>query len=79
MYIYDNTVYHWILLNFLKPVGYFMYTGINIKEFYFLPTQCVYVSCMDLRKNSPYFALQLHLICFYTRDCLLRGTNSIFK
>ena len=50
-----------------------MYTGINIKEFYFLPTQCIYLSRMDLRKNSPYFALQPHTICFYTRDRVFTG------
>jgi hypothetical protein len=45
-----------------------MYTGINIKEFYFLPTPRIYVSYMDLRKYSPYFALPPHLICFYIRE-----------
>jgi len=60
-----------------------MYTGINIKEFYFLPTHCIYVSCMDLRKKkktaliSPYNLIWFVFIPVTER--LLRGTNSIFK
>jgi hypothetical protein len=30
----------------------------NIQQFYVLPTQCVYVFCVDLRTNSDYFPLQ---------------------
>jgi len=26
--------------------------------FYLLPTQCIYVFCMDLRTNSDYFSIQ---------------------
>jgi len=36
--------------------------------FYVLPTQCVYVFCVDLRKNSDYFTIQHWLTCFYNRD-----------
>ena len=30
----------------------------NIQQFYVLPTQCVYVFCVDLRTNSDYFPIQ---------------------
>jgi hypothetical protein len=30
----------------------------NIQQFYVLPTQCIYVFCVDLRTNSDYFAIQ---------------------
>jgi hypothetical protein len=30
----------------------------NIKKSYVLPTQCVYVFCVDLRTNSDYFPIQ---------------------
>jgi len=36
--------------------------------FYILPTQCVYVFCVDLRANSDYFTVQHWLIGFYNRD-----------
>jgi hypothetical protein len=43
---------------------------------YVLPTQCIYVFCVDLRTNSDYFTVQHYLTGFYNRDevCLLRGT-----
>ena len=36
-----------------------MYRQFNIKQLYVLPTQCIYVFCMDLRTNRlfPYTAL----------------------
>jgi hypothetical protein len=41
-----------------KPIGYYMYQQINIQQFYVLPTQCIYVFCVDLRTNSDYFPIQ---------------------
>jgi hypothetical protein len=35
---------------------YIQFRLINIHKFYVLPTQCVYVFCVDLRTNSDYFA-----------------------
>jgi len=32
-----------------------MYRQFNIQQFYVLPTQCIYVFCVDLRTNSHYF------------------------
>ena len=49
-------------------------------QFYVLPTQCIYLFCMDLRTNSDYFPIQHWLTGLYNRDgvCLLRGTEWIF-
>ena len=33
-------------------------TTFNIQQFYVLPTQCIYVFCVDLRTNSHYFPIQ---------------------
>ena len=33
-------------------------TRFNIQQFYVLPTQCIYVFCVDLRTNSDYFPIQ---------------------
>jgi hypothetical protein len=60
--------------------GYFTYRQFNIHKFHVLPTQCVYVFCVDLRTNSDYFPIQHWLTGFYNRDgvCLLHGTSLIF-
>jgi len=57
-----------------------MYRQFNIQQFYVLPTQCIYVFCVDLRTNSDYFPIQYEMTGFYSRDevCLLRGTDWIF-
>jgi hypothetical protein len=31
--------------------------GFSIQQFYVLPTQCIYVFCVDLRTNSDYFPI----------------------
>ena len=48
------------LLNALSPVvtKSRMYRQVNITQFYVLPTQCIYVFCVDLRTNSDYFTVQ---------------------
>jgi len=43
-----------------------MYYQFHIQQFYVLPTQCIYVFCVDLRTNSDYFPLQL--TSFYNPD-----------
>jgi len=43
---------HW------SPDGHYMYHQFNIQQFYVLPTQCIYVFCVDLRTNSDYFTVQ---------------------
>jgi hypothetical protein len=54
-----------------------MYHQFNTQQFYVLPTQCIYVFCVDLRTNSDYFPIQHYLTGLYNRDgvCLLRGTD----
>jgi hypothetical protein len=34
-------------------------TRFKIREFYVLPTQCIYVFCVDIRTNSDYFPTAL--------------------
>jgi len=46
------------IFNPLKPNGHCMYRQFNIQQFYVLPTQCIYVFCVDLRTNSDYFPTQ---------------------
>jgi len=41
-----------------EPSGHYMYHQFNIQQFYVLPTQRTYVFCVDLRRNSDYFAIQ---------------------
>jgi len=47
------------------PDGHYMYHQFNIKQVHVLPTQCVYVFCVDLKTNSDYFTVQHRLIGFY--------------
>jgi len=42
----------------LQPSGHYMYHRFNIQQFYVLPTQCIYVFCVDLSTNSDYFPIQ---------------------
>jgi len=45
--------------------GYFMYRRFNIKQFYILPRQCIYVFCMNVRTLSDYFPAEHELISLY--------------
>jgi len=56
-------------------------TRCNVEKLYVLPTQCIYVFCVDLRTNSDYFPITALTDWFCNRDgmCLLRGTDWIFK
>jgi hypothetical protein len=58
-----------------------MYHQFSIQQFYVLPTQRIYVFCVDLRTNSDYFPIQHILPGSYNRDgeCLLCGTDLILK
>jgi hypothetical protein len=42
----------------VEKIGTLKPTRFNIQQFYVLPTQCVYVFCVDLRTNSDYFPIQ---------------------
>jgi len=41
-----------------EPSGCYTYHQFNIQQFYVLPTQCIYVLCVDLRTNSDYSPIQ---------------------
>jgi hypothetical protein len=41
-----------------SPVVTVCTTKPTIQQFYVLPTQCIYVFCMDLRTNCGYFPIQ---------------------
>jgi len=45
-------------ISLLKPGGYYIYRQFNIQQFCVLPTQCIYVFCVDLRTNGDYFPIQ---------------------
>jgi len=64
-------------INPSKRIGHSMYHQLNIQQFYVLPTQSIYVFCVDLRINNVYFPIQQKLTGFYNRDieCLLRGAG----
>jgi len=51
------------LLN-LRHSGCNIYCQFNIQQFYCLPTQCIYVFCVDLKTNSDYFPIQHELTGF---------------
>ena len=42
----------------LSPVVIIRTTRFKIQQFYVLPTQCIYVFCVDVRTNSDYFTVQ---------------------
>jgi len=42
----------------LNPSGHYMHRQFNIQQLYVLPTQCIYVFCVDLRTNSDYFPIK---------------------
>ena len=44
-------------LYIIQISGYYMYHQFNIQQFYVLPTQCIYVFCVDLRTNRDYFPI----------------------
>jgi len=46
-------------MNPSKPSGHYMYHQFKIQQFYVLPTQCIYVLCVDLRTNSDNFCTEL--------------------
>jgi len=48
----------------------------TIYKFYVLPTQCVYVFLMELRKNTIISLYSINsLVCITDMVCLLRGTQ----
>jgi len=57
-YTINNWLLLWQRLNPLYTSGHYMYHQFNIQQFYVMPTQCIYVFCVDLRTNSDYFPIQ---------------------
>ena len=59
-----------------------MYRQFNIQQFYILPTQGIYVFCVDLRTNSDYFPIQHKRLDFITETesvyCAVR-TESLYR
>jgi hypothetical protein len=48
----------YVVLALQSPVVTVRTGRFNIQQFYVLPTQCIYVFCVDLRTNSDYFPVQ---------------------
>jgi len=48
-----------------------MYQQFSIQQLHVLPTQYIYVFCVDLRRNSDYFPIQHYMTGFYNRDLTL--------
>jgi hypothetical protein len=59
------------------PGGHYMHRQFNIQKFYFLPTQCICVFCVDLRTNISLYSINW-LVFITETECLLRGTGWIF-
>jgi hypothetical protein len=51
-------IFYYFFFNLLGLWSYLNTTCFNIQQFYDLPTQCIYVFCVDLRTNSDYFPIQ---------------------
>ena len=43
------------MVRHVQHSGHYMYRQFNIQQLYVLPTQCIYVFCVDLRTDSDYF------------------------
>jgi hypothetical protein len=56
-----------------------MYHQFNIQQLYVLPTQCIYVFCVDLRPTAIISLHNINWLVFITEiECLLRGTDGLF-
>jgi len=48
-----------------------MYHQFNIQQFYVLPTQCIYVFCVDLRKTAIISLYSINRLVFVTEtECV---------
>jgi len=45
------------IAGFYNLAQWLLYHQFNVQQFYVLPTQRIYVFCVDLRKNSNYFPI----------------------
>ena len=62
----------------LKASGHYMYRKYNMQHFYVLPTQCIYVFCVDLRTAI----ISLHridwLVFITETECVCCAVRSTF-
>ena len=65
VYKFRSSIFRIFLTDFVeevnntsRPVVTVCINGFNTQQFYVLPTQCIYVFCVDLRTNSDYFPIQ---------------------
>jgi len=74
-------VLNWQLFILYTLLASLCTASLTLQKSHVLPTQCIYVFCVDLRTNCDYFPVQCLLAGYYNRDgvCLLRGTDWIFK
>ena len=56
------------IFNPLNPSSHYMYHQCDIQQFYVMPTQCIYVFCVDLKINSDYFPIQHYLNVYCNVD-----------
>ena len=47
-----------LLMTFGTTLVYIYTAQLNTQQLSVLPTQCIYVFCVDLRTNSDYFPIQ---------------------
>ena len=59
---------------YLPHSGHYMYHQFDSHQCNVLPTQCIYVFCVDLRRKSDHIALP-DWLCKRQGVCLLRGTS----
>jgi hypothetical protein len=56
-----------------------MHHQFSIQQFNVLPTDCIYVFCVDLRTNSDYFTVQIDWLVFITEtECVYCAVRSTF-
>jgi hypothetical protein len=70
----------WLLHGKTRNIQPYKTHRFSTQQFYVVPTQCIYVFCVDRRTND-YFPIQHQLTGFLNWDgvCLLRGTDWVFK
>ena len=52
--------------NTSNPSGHYMYRQFNIQQFHVLPTQRIYVFCMDLKKTAIISLYNINWLVFIT-------------
>jgi hypothetical protein len=56
-----------------------MYHQCNIQQLYVLPTQCIYVFCVDLRKTAIISLYNINwLVCITKTECVYCAVRTVF-